>query len=87
MADGSHKAIEEIKAGDSVLSFDEKEKKFVQQVVERLNVNAPKPMVKVVMESGQTVICTEDHKFLTENGEWVEARHLNGKSVKEYARE
>lgn len=82
MADGSYKPIEEVQVDDEVVSFDEETKSFVNQKVLKLNENKPKPMVKVKLENGEEIICTADHKFLTEEGEWVEAQHLAGRNVK-----
>jgi len=39
-----------------------------------------KRLVKVVLDDGTVVKCTEDHKFLTERG-WVEAIKLSGEDV------
>lgn len=38
-------------------------------------------VVKVVFNDGRSVICTPDHKFLTINHEWKEAKDLIGLSV------
>lgn len=85
MEGGTYKPIEEIKLGESVISYDENSKEFVTQRVDRLNINKPKPMVKVRLENGEEIVCTEDHKFLTKSGEWIEARHLSGLEVKTHA--
>ena len=36
--------------------------------------------VRVVFEDGHEVVCTPDHRFLTENGFWVEARDIVDKA-------
>ena len=82
MADGSYKPIEEVKVDEEVVSFDEETNTFVNQKVLKLNENQPKPMVKVRLENGEEIVCTADHKFLTDEGEWVEAQHLSGRNVK-----
>ena len=81
MADGSLRPIEEVRVGDSVLSFDEEADEFVTKLVLKTYKNAPKPMVKITMEDDTEIFCTEDHKFLTNDG-WVQARDLLGKDVK-----
>lgn len=80
LADGSLKAIELIQPGEVVLSFDERAGRPINKEVNYVHVNRPKPMVRVRMEDGNEVVCTFDHKFLTEDG-WVEARHLAGKRI------
>ncbi len=86
MADGRFKKIEEIEPGDIVVSYDESKKEFVHQEVIKLNTNQPKPMVKVRLADGKEVICTTDHKFLTTDGVWIEAKDLAGKEVVQYAK-
>lgn len=81
MADGTFKKIEEVVEGDIVLSFDEDTKKFIKKQVIETHCNSPKPMVKVVMQNGEEIVCTEDHRFLTESDGWVEAKNLAGKNV------
>lgn len=81
MADGSYKPIEEVLVGEEVLSYDEKIGKSVPKRVDQTWTNPPKPLVKVTLQSGETVTCTEDHLFLTEDGEWTEARSLQGKRI------
>ncbi len=36
-----------------------------------------KECVKLIFEEGQILVCTPDHRIMTKNGEWCEARHLN----------
>jgi hypothetical protein len=81
MADGSYKTIEKIVEGDEVLSYNEQTKTFEPQKVERLNVNFPKPLVRVMLHNGEKIVCTEDHMFLTIEGEWVAAKNLAGRQV------
>ena len=85
MADGTYKPIEQIKAGDEVFSYDETTKSFVPSRVTQLNVNPPKRLVRVTLKNGEKITCTEDHKFLTIEGKWVEAKDLQGKEVVRHA--
>lgn len=39
------------------------------------------PTVKLVLEDGREIVCTPDHKFLTIDGEWVQAQDLLGVSI------
>ena len=80
MGDGSYKAIQDIVPGDKVASFDEVTGQFRPSVVSKLNANPPKPLVKIAFEDGVTVVCTEDHLFMTDEG-WVAAKDLINKEV------
>jgi hypothetical protein len=86
MADGSYKNIEDIEEGDMVLSYDQESKDFTPSRVEKLNENPSKPMVRVTLEDGTKITCTEDHRFLTEDGEWIEAKDLAGRKVVRHAK-
>jgi DNA polymerase-3 subunit alpha len=61
------KTLQEIKIGDKVLApKNEKEDEFVN-VVNKYN-NGEKELYEFTTESGNTVVCTLDHKFLCEDG-------------------
>jgi hypothetical protein len=66
-----------------VYSLDEKTNNIVAGEIEwagytRLNTQ----VVKVWLDNGKYIECTPDHKFLTRDGEWIEAQHLtNGQSL------
>lgn len=85
MADGTHKKIQDIVPGDRVMSYDETTKQFRPSTVSKLNENMPKPMVRVTFEDGTSVLCTEDHQFMTDAG-WVEAKNLANKDVVNHAK-
>ena len=68
------KPITEIKIGDTVLS--QKEKTKVVKTFKR-EVNE---ILKITLEDGTELLCTEEHPVFTENG-WVQARSL-GKGMK-----
>ena len=86
MADGNYKNIEDVTAGDMVLSYNENTCVFEAQRVERLNENPVKPMVRVTLTNGESVVCTEDHLFLTVDGKWVQAKNLSGLEVLRHAK-
>lgn len=67
MGDGYWKPVEDVKAGDAVIGFDlskYRRNKFclsrVEQVFER-----EAPVVRLRLESGKIVYCTEDHHWFT----------------------
>ena len=76
MADDSYRPIEKVLPGEKVYSYDENTKEYVVQKVLKLNTNQPKPMVRVKFDNGNTIDCTDDHKFLVKCGKWVQARDL-----------
>jgi intein/homing endonuclease len=78
MTDGTSKPIETIKVGDSVLGWSTEHKKVVPARVTHLKPKGggPKPTVCVTMEDGRTIQCTPDHRFLVQDGSFVEAQHL-----------
>jgi len=78
MADGSQKRIDEIKKGEFVLSGT-LQKRLVCGTLKKAN----KKIVKVTLDSGDSVYCTPDHLWLTKNGGWVEAQNLKGHELME----
>ena len=86
MADGTYKNIEDVAAGDMVISYNEESGEFETQRVERLNENPVKPMVRLTLTNGESVVCTDDHLFMTVEGEWVEAKDLAGREVLRHAK-
>lgn len=82
MADGSYKPIEELVPGDSVVSFDAERNEFTSSSVAEVHENAPKRMVRVVLDDGESIVCTEDHVFILADGTECVASELAGKDVK-----
>jgi len=71
-------AISSMQIGDEVLSYNEVTKNFVWRpitnVVETPSAHLEK--VKITLENGQEILCTSNHKWLTENRGWIEAGNL-----------
>jgi DNA-directed RNA polymerase II subunit RPB2 len=72
MADGSRKAIGEVKIGESVMTFhpeslDVAETKVVNQFVRPNEF----PIFKITTQSGREISATEDHEFMTNRG-WMQ---------------
>ena len=70
MADWSTKPIEEVQVGDSLVGFKSVNDKWVLVPSKVLAVGCKlKPTLKVELESGNVVYCTEDHEWFTGNSE------------------
>lgn len=70
--------IKDIVQGDSVRSYDEKTGKFKWCTVtsQIKTPSAERDKVEILLDNGQTIRCTADHKWLTSNRSWVEAKDL-----------
>lgn len=72
------KPIKDVTVEDMVLTYNEEKKEFKyvnpSAVIE--NKTAEKDKLELEFEDGSTVQCTADHKFLTSNRGWVEAKDL-----------
>lgn len=78
LSNGREGNIEDIKVGDSIVSYDEENKRFVDKKV--LNVLIQEadirlPWVQISLQNNKMITCTEDHPFLTKKG-WIEAKDL-----------
>ena len=56
--------IDEIEAGDEVMTLDEKSGEFVASTVKQLMVMGNKKIIKLTTESGKTIRTTEKHPYL-----------------------
>lgn len=74
LANGEYRPISDIKAGDMIISYDGEN--FVpDEVVNVISQKLDKSWLRLTLEDGKEIICTEDHEFLTNRG-WVQARNL-----------
>lgn len=70
------KNIEDIKVGDSVVAFNEKNQRFaVKKVISLFKKEKPKQMVSLTFAGHHAIKCTENHPFYTKRG-WVRADKL-----------
>lgn len=75
MADGTSKAIEEIRAGDLVLAFDETTGQVLPSRVSKLYVHDDWEMQAPIVAIDNQLHATGNHPFYV-NGEWRHADHL-----------
>lgn len=72
--------ISDIKVGDCVINYDEKEKLFKKDYVINIHKNIQKSifdeMLEIELINGEIIKVTGNHKFLTKNRGWIEARCL-----------
>jgi hypothetical protein len=68
--------IRAVAAGTPVLSFDTAQAGHVLQPTSALLAQGTRPCIELLFEDGRTIKCTPDHRFLTKEGEWIEAQHM-----------
>lgn len=74
--DKGYKPIQEIENGDVVETLNETTGEHEWKPVEDIHVFQPtKQMVKLTLDTGETIICSEDNEFYVD-GKWVEAKEL-----------
>ena len=75
MSDGTLKPIKDIVVGDKVISYNVTTKTFEDNNVINHFVNTTEELVELIMEDETRIMCTPNHKFLTQRG-WVIANEL-----------
>jgi hypothetical protein len=73
--------ISEIKAGDKVFSMDTDTGEMKTSTVTKIFSTTRSGIVKVETKTN-SVVCSNNHRYLTDEGEWKEISHINGDSVK-----
>lgn len=79
--------IESLRVGDVVPSFDEARCAVVARRVVRTFRKKPTSLVSVCLADGRRIVCTEEHPFFVENGEWLPAKSIGGLRVLHYPQE
>jgi len=75
LANGHSRNIEEIEAGDEIVSYDTDKKEFVPGRVDKLNKSEQEDLVTIATDSGESVRATLGHKIYTPDG-WRAAGDL-----------
>ncbi|MHA1329802.1 MAG: LAGLIDADG family homing endonuclease [Candidatus Hodarchaeales archaeon] len=73
LSDGTYKKIQDIQPGDIVLGF--KNKKVVPTKVIRQEATGYKRILEIILDSGRTLKCSENHRVFTDKG-WKRAKDL-----------
>lgn len=76
MADGSERKVEDVSAGDWVLTVNEDTYQLETRQVQHLHDNGVKETVVVKTKSGRELRCTPNHPILANNA-WIDAGALN----------
>lgn len=75
LSSGKRVPIKDINIGDEVLCVDDSMMIRKSKVTNKWN-NGVRNMLKIKTKLGHEIICTPDHKMLS-NGKWIEAKDLN----------
>lgn len=77
MGDGTRKMIKDVCIGDEVVTFHPHTKEHsVTKVIHQYVKPTDKRIMKVTTESGRTIIATDDHQFMTNQG-WKEVKNFD----------
>lgn len=83
LPNGTSKRIDRLTRDTMVLGYDDEKKGFSSfSSVNGLQKKGIRETVEVVLQDGQTLVATPDHKIMLENGEWCPAGELKGKKVR-----
>ncbi len=76
MANGSWKPIKDVRKGDQVICFDPMTMvPSPTTVIHQYVRPAEKPMYRITLASGRSIMATQDHKFMTNEG-WKDVRQF-----------
>jgi hypothetical protein len=75
MASGATKAIEDIRVGDIVQSYNERINAFENKRVTQTFVNEADELIRVTLNNGEVISATPNHPFFA-NNTWIEAQSL-----------
>ena len=67
-------SIDKIK-NQHVLAWDEKSNGLIESA-QKLSEQGTKKCISLTFADGRNVVCTPDHRFLTEDGKWIEAQNI-----------
>ena len=76
LANGTSIAIEKIQVGDAVLAYDKKHRGLVIRTVAECMDQGEKPCIELRFVDGRILVCTTDHRILSNEGTWIAAGKL-----------
>lgn len=82
MGDKTLKAIENLKIGDEILSFNNKTQKYETSIIKELANPFHKNLVNIEFSNGAKITCTKDHPFLQSDLQWTSINPV--KTEKDY---
>lgn len=71
LSDNTRKKISDIEVGEQVKTFDIHKNEFIDSEVVNVFDKGIKKCIDLVLENGEKLTCTLDHKILTSNRGWV----------------
>ena len=74
-ADGSNVQIQNVKVGDLLFGYNEKENTIEKTKVLDLKSFGKEPLLKITLNNGYVLKVTDEHKIMTRRG-WVESKYL-----------
>jgi hypothetical protein len=75
MASGEQTAIEKIKIGDYILSWNEKTKEIEKKIVKQTFEKQTEKLLEIKLANGKTIRATPEHRFSV-NDKWVQLQEL-----------
>ena len=83
MSNGLSKRIKDIENENLVIGFDELNSGYKEFLsINGLQNKGIKNTIKLILQDGRNIICTPEHKFMSDENEWVEAKNLKNKWIK-----
>lgn len=68
--------VDDRAVGTELVAYSERTRGFVTSAITALHVNGRRAVGRLRVETGQSIVCTPDHRFLTEFGVWQTAERL-----------
>ena len=78
LANGINLSIKNLKDNNhNVVAWDSDVKQLVSTPQTMFMDQGERECIELTLADGRTIICTPDHKFYTNNDEWIEAQYIN----------
>jgi len=77
LGDATLKKISDICPGEEIITWNELSRSFEKKIVDDVWNSGIRECVEIEFENGKKIICTPEHKILTHNRGWIEAKDLN----------